>query len=148
MLISNIFDDYDAYGLLQEYKQQTIVENRFKFIKHPLYVAPMLLHKNERMEALSYAVLMALSVYIILQRRVRQALEQEVEPLTLLGKKKSFEPTGNKALELLNSVNIVVIKENDKIVQRFLPERFEKKLGKLMRLIGFDTEIFSKPRPP
>ncbi len=148
VLISNIFDDYDAYGLLQEYKQQTIVENRFTFIKHPLYVGPMLLHKNERMEALSYVILMALAVYIILQRRVRQALVQEAEPLTLPGKKKSFEPTGNKALELLNSVNIVVIKDNDKIVQRFLPERFEKKLGKLLRLIGFGSDIFTKPRPP
>jgi len=69
VLIINIFDDYDAYGLLQEYKQQTIVENRFKFIKHPPYVGPMLLHKNERMEALSYVVLMVLSVYIVLQRR-------------------------------------------------------------------------------
>jgi len=64
-----------------------------------------------------------------------------------VGKKKSFEPTGNKVLELLNSVSIVVIKDNDKIVERHLPERFEKKLGKLLRLIGFDGEIFTKLKP-
>lgn len=148
VLISNIFDGYNAYGLLREYKQQTIVENRFKFIKHPLYVGPMLLHKNERMEALSYVVLMALAVYIVLQRRVRKALEQEDDPLTLPGKKKSFEPTGNKVLELFNPVSIVVIKEDNEIKKRFLPERFEKRLGKLLRLIGFDAEIFTKPRSP
>ncbi len=148
VLISNIFARYDAYGLLREYKQQTIVENRFKFIKHPLYVGSMLLHKNERMEALSYVVLMALAVYIVLQRRVRKALEQEQDPLDLPGKKKSFEPTGNKVLELFNPVSIVVIIEDNKIVKRFLPERFEKRLGKLLRLIGFDAEIFTKPRSP
>ncbi len=148
VLISNIFDDYNAYSLLKEYKQQTIVENRFKFIKHPLYVGPMLLHRNERMEALSYVVLMALAVYIVLQRRVRQALEQEKDPLDLPGRKKSFEPTGNKVLELFNPVSIVVIKEDNKIVKRFLPERFEKRLSKLLRLIGFDAEIFTKPRSP
>ncbi len=148
VLISNIFDSYDARGLLREYKQQTIVENRFRFIKHPLYVGPMLLHRNERMEALSYVVLMALAVYIVLQRRVRKALEDERDPLELAGRKNSYEPTGNKVLELFNPVSIVVIKENNKIVKRFLPERFEKKLAILLRLIGFDAEIFTKQRSP
>lgn len=41
VLISNIFDGYNSYELLREYKEQTVVENRFRFVKHPLYVGPL-----------------------------------------------------------------------------------------------------------
>lgn len=36
VLVSNIFDDYTGYDLLKEYKQQTMVENRFKFVKQSI----------------------------------------------------------------------------------------------------------------
>jgi len=146
VLISNIFDGYSNCELLKEYKQQTVVENRFKFVKHPLYVGPLWLQKKERLEAMSYVILMALAVYIILQRRVRLALEKEDEPLKVTGDKKSFEPTGNKILELFKPVKIVYIKEGG-IVKRFLPERYLE-LSRAMKMIGFKMEIFIKPRSP
>lgn len=146
VLISNIFDDYNSYGLLKEYKEQTVVENRFRFVKHPLYVGPLWLRKKERLEALSYVILMALAVYIILQRRVRLALTEEEDPLKLTGGKKSFEPTGNKILELFRPVKIVYIKE-DGTVKRILPSRYLE-LTRAMNMIGFEMEIFTKPRSP
>jgi len=146
VLISNIFDGYSAYGLLKEYKQQSVVENRFKFVKHPLYVEPLWLQKNERLEAMSYVILMALAVYIILQRRVRLALEREDEPLKVTGDKKSFEPTGNKILELFKPVKIVYVKEGGK-VKRFLPERYLE-LNRAIQMIGLKIEIYIKPRSP
>ena len=36
VLISNVSTDYSSYDILKEYKRQTVVENRFKFVKHPL----------------------------------------------------------------------------------------------------------------
>lgn len=72
-------------------------------------MGPLWLRKNERLEALSYVILMALAVYIILQRRVRLALQKEDVPLTLTGDKKSLEPTGNKILKLFKPVKIVYI---------------------------------------
>jgi len=36
-----------------------------------------------------------------------------------------------------NSVNIVVVKYDDKIVKRFLPERFEKKIRQVVALDWF-----------
>lgn len=146
VLISNIFDDYSVDGLLKEYKEQSVVENRFKFVKHPLYVGPLWLQKKERLEAMSYVILMALAVYIILQRRVRLALEKEDEPLKITGDKKSFEPTGNKILELFKPVKIVYIKEGGS-VKRFLPERYLE-LNRAIKLIGFDMEIYIKTRSP
>ncbi len=72
------------------------MENKFKFIKNPVMIGPIYLQKKERLEALTYVVLIALLIYTILERRVRQALEKEEEPIVLKGNVKSFEPTGNR----------------------------------------------------
>jgi len=146
VLISNVCD-YNTHDILKEYKEQTVVENRFKFIKHPIYVGPMFLQKNERMEALSYVILMALIFYIVLQRRVRQALEKETKPLEITGGKKSFDPTGNKVLELLSPVKILCLKEGDVVIKRCLPKSYNY-LTRLLTLIGLDLDVFIKPRAP
>jgi len=62
------------------------------------------------------------------------------------GPAKSFEPTGNKILELFRPVKIVYIKEGG-TVKRFLPERYLK-LSRALRIVGFEMEIFTKPRSP
>jgi len=62
---------------LKEYKRQHTVENKFKFIKNPVLIGPIYLQKKERLEALTYVVIIALLIYSILERRVRQALKKE-----------------------------------------------------------------------
>ena len=146
VLITNLSDDYSAHFILKEYKEQTVVENRFKFVKHPLYVGPLYVQKKERLEALCYVILMALVVYIILQRRVRLALKKETEPLLLPGKKKSFEPTGNMILELFRPVKILYLIE-DGVIKRYLPEQYNR-LHRALQLIGFGMNIFVEPGAP
>ncbi|MDI3533769.1 MAG: hypothetical protein PWQ82_134 [Thermosediminibacterales bacterium] len=93
VLITNIFDSsYSAVDILREHKQQSVVENKFKFIKNPLYVGPLYIQKKDRLEALSYVIFMALLLYSILERRVRRALLDEDEPLVLVGKKSLLGP--------------------------------------------------------
>ncbi len=145
VLITNIPNEtYSPKRILTEYKEQNVVENRFTFIKSPYYVGPMYLHNKNRLEALSYVVLMALMVYIVLQRRVRMAMETETKPLEITGNKKTFEPTGNKILELLNPIKIIYMKE-DGIIKRVLPERYNY-LRRVIKLIGFDMNIYTTPK--
>lgn len=146
VLISNV-KNLSSRGILKEYKEQTVVEERFKFIKHPLYVGPMFLKQKERMEALSYIILMALMVYIILQRRARMSLENETEPLVITGGKTTFSPTGNKILELLKPVKILCLKEKHLVVKRFLPENYHI-LARALNLIGFGLDVYVKGRGP
>ena len=87
--------------------------------------------------ALSYVILMALAVHMILQRRVRLALEKEDEPLIV---------AGNKILELFRPVKIVYIKEQGP-AKRFLPDRFLE-LERAIQMLGFSMDIFIKPRAP
>ncbi len=143
VLISNIETGFSAFDLLKEYKQQSVVENRFRFIKHPVYVGPIWLKKKGRLEAMCYVILIALALYIILQQRVRTALLNENKPLQVTGKKESFTPTGNKILELFKPVKIVYIKEEG-TVKRFLPKRYLE-LERALKMIGFNTDIFVKP---
>lgn len=63
------------------YKEQTVVERHFAFIKDPRVVGPVYIKKPERVEALAYVFLMALLVFSVLQRGVRQAKQDETEPL-------------------------------------------------------------------
>ncbi len=146
ILISNV-TDASARGLLKEYKEQTVVEERFKFIKHPLYVGPMYLKNKDRMETLSYVILMALMIYIVLQRRARKALENETEPLAITGGKTTFSPTGNKILELLRPAKILCVKEDHAVVKRILPENYHY-LGRVLNLIGLGLDVYVRRRGP
>ncbi len=93
-----------------------------------------------------YVILLALAVYIILQQRVRNAMLQEEKPLAVTGKKKSLSPTGNKILELFRPVKIVYIEEEDG-AKRFLLKRYLE-LERVLKMIGFDLDIFVKPNHP
>jgi hypothetical protein len=81
---------------------------------------------------------------IIIQIRVRRALKEETKPLELVGKVKSFEPTGARILELFEYVKILMVKESGKI-KRYLSERYSNDLRRVMGLIGIELGIFTKP---
>lgn len=95
MLISN-HPDLSAKDISIEYRNQSVVENRFKFIKDPIYFGPLHLKCKDRLKALCYVALIALALYMILQIRVHKASKNENEPVVLAGKKKSFSSTANK----------------------------------------------------
>lgn len=95
-------------------------------------------------KAFASVVFIALLIYMVIQIRVRRALKGEKEPLELVGKVKSFEPTGARILELFEYVKILKIKENDKI-KRYLPEKYIKGLSRVMFFLRIDFDIFTNP---
>ena len=84
VLVTSV-SEANALSILQEYKVQSMVENRFKFIKSSLFVGPLYTQRKDRPEALSYLVLVAMLIYSLLERRVRRALELAGKPLILQG---------------------------------------------------------------
>jgi transposase len=82
--------------ILTEYRNQTVVENRFKFIKDPIFIGPLNIKRNDRLEALCYVALIALALYMILQIRVRKALSTETEPIMLSREKEKFCTNGQE----------------------------------------------------
>jgi len=144
ILITNV-DGKKRNGLeiLKEYKRQHTVENKFKFIKNPVLIGPIYLQKKERLEALTYVVLIALLIYSILERRVRQALKKEDKPIILKGNVKSFEPTGNRIIELFEPVKILKINDSGSM-KRVIPKRYLD-LQRLLGFAGFDMGIYQGP---
>lgn len=108
VLITNILNDgKDGATILKEYKDQSSVELQFKTIKDPEFVGAMYLKRPDRIEALEYVVLMAVLVKNLIERRAL-AMKMESEPILLPGKKKTWQPTGDKILDLLSVVDIVM----------------------------------------
>ncbi|RJX25225.1 MAG: hypothetical protein C4554_07560 [Dethiobacter sp.] len=91
---------------------------------------------------MAYVILIALLLFHLLERRVREALKQEDEPLLIPGKKKTFKPTGKKILQSLE--NMIVVTTADPLRRAFprnlkVPER-------LFRLAGIEPEVYLQVR--
>ncbi|MEW6523526.1 MAG: IS1634 family transposase, partial [Bacillota bacterium] len=139
VLITNLLDvqRWPHQRVLTEYKQQTVVEQHFAFMKDPKVVGPVYLKKPARVQALAYVFLLALLVYSLMQRRIWQALQGESEPLEIAGKLKTFKPTGRRVLELFE-VMLVIRYANGKRsfpTNQRVPER-------ALRLLGLSPDIY------
>ncbi|MFE5588603.1 IS1634 family transposase, partial [Kitasatospora sp. NPDC056531] len=64
----------DAAEVLKRYKGQGVVERRYNDFKGPLAVAPIFLEHNRRIAALITVICLALLVFCLIERQVRQAL--------------------------------------------------------------------------
>ena len=137
VLIANLKEKYTPYQILKEYKAQNNVETSFKFLKDPLFVGPIYLKKPKRVEALAYVLLIALLLFGILERRVREAMKTESEPLIIPGKVKTFTPTGKKILETLETVLVMT---TDNPYRRAFSSKY--KVPRVLKLAGFEPDIY------
>ncbi|MBM0238004.1 IS1634 family transposase [Micromonospora sp. ATA32] len=67
--------DIDAAGVLLHYKGQEAVERRYSAFKGPLAVAALYLKNNKRIAALITVICLALLIFCLIERQVRQALD-------------------------------------------------------------------------
>lgn len=141
VMITNLGEDYSAHQILKEYKAQSSVETSFKFLKDPLFVGPVYLKKPSRVEALAYVFLIALLIFGLMERRVREAMKNETEPLIIPGKVKTFRPTGKKILE---SLEFIMVMTTSDPYRRAFSSRF--KVPRVLKLAGFEPDIYLNVR--
>jgi len=100
-LLTNLgVDQADASEVLGRYKSQEVVERRYGAFKGPLAVAPMFLKDNRRISALISVICLALLVFCLVERAVRQAIAPAVElPGLYVGR--PAKPTGRLIFEAL-----------------------------------------------
>ncbi len=130
--------------LLEYYKEQAYIENRFRFLKNPYFVGPVFLKKPERVQALGYVLLLALLIYSLFERRVRQGLAAENEPYHLPGSYKTFRPCGETLLAELDFITILRIFTAQGI-KRQLPGNISANVKRIVRLAGFNISIYTEP---
>jgi transposase len=94
----------DAAEVFKRYKGQGVVERRYHDFKGPLAVAPIFLEHNRRIAALITVICLALLVFCLIERQVRQALGPEQTMSGLYPDNRKVRPTGRMILYHLDSL--------------------------------------------
>lgn len=95
----------DTAGVLVRYKGQEVVERRYHAFKGPLAVAPMFLKSNQRIEALLTVICLALLIFSLIERQVRQAIAP-APTMTGFPGRPHARPTGELILNALAGLRL------------------------------------------
>ncbi|MFD7283799.1 hypothetical protein ACFV80_44150 [Streptomyces sp. NPDC059862] len=93
-------------AVLVRYKDQPRVERRYSDFKGPLAVAPVFLQHNRRISALITVICLALLVFCLIERQVRQALGGNQTMRGLYPDNRAVRPTGRMILYHLASLQM------------------------------------------
>jgi transposase len=120
VLITDLNDNQEYLNrfILEEYKSQSTVESKFRFIKSPYVLGPILIDKPERVEAIGYVLLMALLIAILLERRIRNNIKKEGEPIAIPGNRKTLTPTITMILDMLDTIQVLKVKVAGKMIYK------------------------------
>jgi transposase len=124
ILATNLLDEqrWPANLILQEYKAQQSTERGFRFLKDPLFFASrVLLKSTQRIMALAMIMTLALMVYSLGQRQLRQALDLASATVPNQKGKPTARPTLRWILQCFQSVHLVSldgVKSLIKLTQR------------------------------
>jgi len=135
LVTSKEVDCTDAEAL-EAYKNQTGVEQAFRWTKGPARVAPIFLHTPSRIAALGLVYIIALMVHALLQRQVRALLAQNEE--TIPGNRgRTKKPTAEVVYRLMEGTLSLPVLLADGSVGRWLSGITTEKAA-LLRLLGND----------
>jgi transposase len=102
--------DADPAEVLRRYKGQSTVEQRYATIKGPLAVAPMFLQTNRRITALITVICLALLIFSLIEREVRQRLTEQGHT-DMVGfyafDNRAVRPTARLILQALNDLRLI-----------------------------------------
>jgi hypothetical protein len=110
-LATNLRGRLTAGTLLRLYKEQSIVERRYRDLKGPLRVRPIFLQNDERIDALLSIVGLALLVFGLIEADLRRALGEDDELPGLLPEGRAARPTGGNVLAAFQGLGLTYTRE-------------------------------------
>ncbi len=116
-LVSN--DEVMEPGMvLKHYKEQPYLEKRFYTSKSIFEVAPVFLHKNERIEAILFLYFIALMIVSLMERNIRQNMaEQGIESLPIRPTGLNCQkPTWNNIRYFFRNIYMAMIVKGSRII--------------------------------
>jgi transposase len=121
--------------VLAAYKAQSQVEGGFRFLKDPLFfVSSLFVKKPSRIQGLLMVMTLALLVYSVAQRRLRQALARQHESLPNQINQPTQRPTLRWVFQLLEGIHRVRVIVQDQVHD--LVEGLNEVQIKILRLFG------------
>lgn len=111
-----------ARAMLENYKDQGVsVERGFRILKDPLFFAHSLfLKKPERLMALLMIMGLALLIYSLAERKLRQALKEMNATVPDQRRKPTQRPTIRWIFQLFEGLDILLVKQPDEVMFRQL----------------------------
>jgi len=134
MVASDLSDE----EVIAAYKAQSQGEGGFRFLKDPLFfVSSLFVKKPSRMQGLLMVMTLALLVYSVAQRRLRQALVRQKESLPNQINQPTQRPTLRWVFQLLEGIHRVRVSVHGQIHD--LIEGLNKVQINILRLFGQDV---------
>jgi transposase len=128
-------DELSDQEVVAAYKAQSQVEGGFRFLKDPLFfVSSLFVKKPTRIQGLLMVMTLALLVYSVAQRRLRQALARQKESLPNQIKQPTQRPTLRWVFQLLEGIHRVRVTIQDQVHD--LIEGLNEVQIKILRLFG------------
>jgi hypothetical protein len=130
-----------AEEVLRRYKGQHVVERRYGEFKGPLAVAPLFLKTNRRITALITVICLALLIFCLIERQVRNALAPHGETMTGLPgyRLTPAKPTGRTIFMALSDLRLIPAHDGN-------PAMIPKPAGVQAQLLDLLEIDISRPR--
>jgi transposase len=111
VLVSNIARQgegaYDTRSILESYKEQHGIEQNFSFLKDPVIVNSLFLDKPERIEALGLVLLIALLIWRLMERSLRQYTESGDKTLIGWNNRPTDRPTSFMMITKFTGITVI-----------------------------------------
>jgi len=121
--------------LLSNYKGQGTAERGFRFLKEPVFFTSSLwVKKPSRLQGLLMVMTLALLVYALAQRRLRQELAQQEETLPNQIGQPTATPTLRWIFQLLDGIHVVTVTLQHQV--RVILDGLTDLRKKILRLFG------------
>lgn len=112
----------------------------FAFLKDPYYTDEIYLKKPERVQVLGYLFLLALVIYRVFQRCIRQFMN-ETHPMKTGGRKLT-KPTSQVIFQLFQYVQVVVFELPDGTKHRQFGKPLTYDQQRVLKGLGMDELIY------
>jgi transposase len=131
---------WHSADLLAEYKEQSGIEKNFGFLKDPVIVNSFFLKKNERIEVLGMVRLISLLIWRLMERTMRQHIEEENRTITGWDKRQTTRPTA--FMMTTKFINVLVLTVG---TQRKLARPLREEQKEFLEALGVSVDIFTVP---
>lgn len=133
--------DISAEEMLKEYKTQSSVEKKFQQLKSPEFINALFVKTPERVEALTYMILIGLMILSVMEHVVRRELKKENEIILGPGKIKMTRPSLKAIMGIFEYVPVILVREKEKC-RRLLQKPLKDSQLKILKYLGLDEGIF------
>jgi len=133
-------EHWDVAALLSLYKEQYGIEKNFGFLKDPVIVNSIFLKKPQRIEVLGLVLLIALLIWRLMERTMRQYLEEKNITITGWDNRQTKRPTSFMMTTKFINTLVLTVEKQRKLARPFKAEQVE-----FLAALNVTSDIFTVP---